>query len=86
MSAATVQKNVGSFVDACTRGALKRGILEGPGAPRTNPRLPSLKPSFAITEQELCKDIPLQQKISRNYFTITDAELQVFRINFDYRS
>ena len=37
--------------------------IQEPKAPKTNARLPSLKPNFSITEQELCKDTPLQKKI-----------------------
>ena len=36
--------------------------IQDPKEPKANARLPSLKPNFSITEQELCKDTPLQKK------------------------
>ena len=39
---------------------------QDPGAPNKKPRLPSLKPNFSITEQELCKDIDYSKKFSQN--------------------
>ena len=77
------------FVAACAKSTENCGIMpiQDPKAPKTNARPPSLKPNFSITEQELCKDTPLQKTFSRNYFPNADTEFRFFfRINFDYRN
>ena len=77
------------IVDACAESTLicrDLAPIQDPGAPKTNPRVPSLKPKSSITEQELCKDIPLQQKLLTEFIPITDTEFRAFQINFDYRN
>ena len=90
------QKNV-RFLAACTKSTENCGIMpiQDLGAPKTNARLPSLKPNFSITEQELCKDTPLQ-KISHGinfrlqiqnfgFFEListTETEFRNFRVIF----
>ena len=75
-----------TFVDACAESTLNCRDLANPGpqSAKTNPRVPSLKPNSSITEQELCKDIPVQQKILTELISITDTEFRGFQMNFDY--